>query len=119
MDLANLASVFVSLASDAVVAFVGLSLVDVLFGAVIAARQGKFDWNYLPNFLSTNLGTKYGLVVLAAILAASQTGGSVHAAALAVVTAGGGAMSASLVKDIVVKVQAFLAKPAAAEVAKK
>jgi len=54
-------------------------------------------------------------VVFAAILAASQSGGDVHAAALAIVAAGGFAMSASLVKDIVDKILVFLGKAPASK----
>jgi len=120
MDFSQLVSIFVNLAGDAVIAFVGLALVDALFGVAYAVKNKVFDWSYLPNFLSTNLGTKYALVVLAAIVAANQSGGDLHQAALAVVAAGGFAMSAALIKDIVNKALAFVGKgPIAARKAAK
>lgn len=112
MDFSQLIPVFVSLNGFAVEIFAGLAVTDAIFGGVFAARHGQFDAAYLPNFLKTNLGTYYAGVVLLAIVAANQSGGDIKQAAFGVISAGGFAMSASLVKDIVVKVKNFAIKPA-------
>lgn len=112
MDISSIVAGFINSSGYALVAFVAFALVDVIFGVVLAIKQKVFDVNYLPNFLSSSLGIKYGVIVLSAVLANTQSTTSMKDAALAVVTAGSGLMILSLLKDIVSKVQTFFAKPA-------
>ena len=111
MDLTSVVAAFVNASGYALAAFIILVGVDLVVGIVSAVVKKEFDLNYLPSFLETSLGVRFGVIVLSAYLGTnSATGTSAHDAALAVVTAGGGAMSLSLLKDIIVKVMGF-AKP--------
>jgi len=100
---------------------------DILAGMVLALRQGKFDWNKLPSWLSAQFATREFLGVLGLAGAAAGTafastivsGGLTEAAlqgiaqaALAAATAGAAMMMASVLADAFSKVgQVFGAAP--------
>jgi ketopantoate hydroxymethyltransferase len=101
------------------VAFAVAVVVDDVLGVAVAVKTKTFDAAKFPSFLASQFGTKEALVVAAAAFAAYQTGGNVKAAATAVVVAGGSALTVSVAKDILDKIKALVAKPAAPAAAAK
>ena len=104
MDFANILTLFVNSSGYALWGFVIFAVIDVVFGVVNPIRSGVFSFNYLPNFLNSSLGVRYGVIVLSAILANTQSATSMKDDALGLVTAGSGAMILSLLRDIIVKI---------------
>ena len=99
------------------IAFAAAVVADDVAGVALAIKAGTFDANKLPSFLKSQFGTVKAGVVLAAALTAYYTGGDVKGAALAVVVAGGSALTVSVVSDLIAKVKAFFSKAPAAPAA--
>jgi hypothetical protein len=102
--LDNLFRAVVSLGYDPLYVFLGAVAIDNVVGILQAVRTKTFDLHKLPSFLASQFGTKAFLVVAAAAYAAYAAGSSVHDAALAVVAAGGFALTLAVVKDIFQKI---------------
>jgi hypothetical protein len=110
---------FFNSASSTVVAFAGTAIgtflvaviLDDLLGVMLAVRTGTFDPNKLPSFLESQFGTKQAAALAGAVLVAVFAGqyASIQTAALALVTAGGSAMTLSVLGDIIEKVKAIAA----------
>ena len=97
-----------ALGYDPLYVFFGAVVVDVALGVGNAVRNKTFDFNKFPSFLESQFGTRAVLPVAAAALAAYQTGGDVHNAALLVVVSGGSALTVSVAKDAFVKAKALV-----------
>lgn len=109
MNLSALPSVVESLAGSAVGAFVIAVAIDNVVGVVGAIKSRSFDWHKLPSFLASQFGTKQAIALGGLIVAAYVAGGDVKGAALAAVTAGGGALTLSVLSDVYSKLGALLA----------
>lgn len=112
MHIDNLPSVLVGLAGTAVGSFVLAVILDDALGVLAALRAGNFAWAKLPSFLESQFGTKQALALLGLIVAAYVAGGDVRSAALAALTAGGGALTLSVLRDVYAKILA-IAMPSA------
>lgn len=97
-----------ALGLDPVYIFLVAVVLDILAGVVQAVRTKTFDFHKLPSFLRSQLGTREFLVVAAAALAAMNTGGNAHSAALSVVSLGGFGMTLALAKDIFDKIRTIV-----------
>lgn len=113
MHLSNLPAVLVGLAGTAVGSFVLAVIIDDALGVLAALRAGNFAWAKLPSFLESQFGTKQALALLGLIVAAYVAGGDVRSAALAALTAGGGALTLSVLRDVYAKILAIVVVPAA------
>ena len=113
--MSNLPALVSSLAGSAVVAFVVAVAIDNFVGVVAAVKAKSFDTHKLPSFLASQFGTKEALALGGLIVTAYVSGGDVRQAAMATLTAGGGAMTLSVLADAYGKVKAMLtpAAPAA------
>jgi hypothetical protein len=123
VHLDHLATLLSSLAADAVVAFVIAVIADDFIGVFVAIRKGVFSWNKLPSFLESQFGTRQAAALAGTVVMAYLTGqvhdlAQAHAAALAVVTAGGGALTLSVLKDAISKLQSLISAPTPAVVVK-
>jgi hypothetical protein len=113
-DLNAIMPWLVASAGTAVGAFILAVLADDILGIVLAVKAGKFDWNRLPSFLESELGTKAALALLGLVVTAVLTAGvsgtsDIRGAALAALTAGAAAKTASVVADAVSKARALIA----------
>jgi hypothetical protein len=106
----NVTSAILAFGFSPLAAFIVAVVVDDVLGIALAVKTKTFDSNKLPSFLASQFGTKQALVVAAAAYAAYVTHGDVKAAATAVVTAGGAALTVSVAKDIFGKIKALMAK---------
>lgn len=107
--LGNLPSVIISLAGSAVGAFVLAVVIDDLLGVALAVKSKAFDVHKLASFLESQFGTKQALALGGLILAAYVSGGDVKSAALAAITAGGSALTLSVLADVYSKIKALVA----------
>ena len=114
MDLGNLPAVISSLAGSAVGAFVVAVALDNALGILNAIKAKSFDVHKLASFLSSQFGTKQALALGGLVVAAYVSGGDVHQAALAALTAGGGALTLSVLADAYGKIKALVAPAAPA-----
>ncbi len=103
--MGNLPAVIVSLAGSAVGAFVLAVVIDDILGVALAIRTKSFDVHQLPSFLESQFGTKQALALGGLIVAAAVTGGDVKQAALAALTAGGSALTLSVLADAYGKIK--------------
>ena len=107
--MGNLPSVIISLAGSAVGAFVLAVVLDDALGVLLAIKNKTFDTHQLPSFLESQFGTKQALALGGLLVAAAVSGGDVKAAALAAVTAGGSALTLSVLADAYSKIKALVA----------
>lgn len=105
MHLDAIPPLLAALAGSAVGAFVLAVVVDDALGIAMAVKAKAFDWHKLPAFLESQFGTKQALAILGLMAAAYFVGGDAKQAALAALAAGGGALTASVVADIVGKIK--------------
>lgn len=113
MHLDNIPAVLAGLAGTAVGSFVLAVVIDNVLGVISALRAGNFAWAKLPSFLESQFGTKAALSLLGLIVTAYVAGGDVKSAALAALTAGGGALTLSVLRDVYAKILAIVVVPAA------
>ena len=116
--MSNLPALVSSLAGSAVGAFVVAVAIDNFVGVVAAVKAKTFDPHKLPSFLSSQFGTKQALALGGLIVAAYVSGGDVRQAALAALTAGGGALTLGVLADAYGKIKAMLTPAAPAPAAK-
>lgn len=109
----NIPGLISSLAGDALGAFVVAVVLDNALGILDAVVGGTFSMKKLPSFLESTFGTKQALAVLGLVVAAAATGGDAHQAALAAITAGGGALTLSILADAYGKAKGLVSKPKA------
>ena len=111
MDFGAVVAQVNTFAQDAVFAFVIAVVVDDILGVSLSVKARTFDIHRLPSFLMTQFGTRQAFVLAGAIAAVAITGNEnlsqVHQSALVIVTAGGGALTLSVVKDIYLKIRAL------------
>lgn len=115
MNPSNLPAVISALAGSAVGAFVIAVAIDNALGIVAALKSKTFNFNKLPSFLESSFGTKQALAVGGLVVAAAVSGGDVKQAALAALTAGGGALTLSVLADAYSKTKALVAPAPAAK----
>lgn len=109
----QLPAILASLAGSAIGAFVLAVIIDDALGVIGALKAKTFDVHELGSFLVSQFGTKAAVSLLGLIAAAYFAGGDVKQAALAALAAGGGAVTAGVVADIIAKIRA-LVSPATA-----
>lgn len=114
MNLSNLPAVISALAGSAVGAFVLAVALDNVLGVLNAIKSKTFSTKELPSFLESQFGTKQALAVGGLIVAAAVSGGDVRQAALAALTAGGGALTVSVLADAYGKIKALVTPTPAA-----
>lgn len=124
----NIASWLVVAASTTLGTFIGAVILDLIAAVVVTVRKGTYDWRRLPEFLSSQFATRQLLGVLTlgvtaagaafastiikegltdtALLAISQV-------ALAAMTVGAAAMTASVWTDARAKVGELFGAPPA------
>lgn len=112
MNPGAIPAIISSLSGDAIGLFVLAVIIDDFLGVLDAVLGHTFDPKKLPSFLASQFATKQGLAVLGLVLTAYVTGGDAHQAALAAVTAGGSAMTLSVLADIYSKLKGLIAPPA-------
>lgn len=116
MNPSNIPAVFESLAGSAVGAFVVAVALDNILGIVGAIKSKTFSTQKLPSFLESQFGTKQAVALGGLIVAAYVSGGDVKQAALAALTAGGGALTLSVLADVYSKIRGLVI-PAASSAA--
>jgi hypothetical protein len=109
----NIPSAVIALAGTAVGAFVVAVVIDDVLGVLVAIKAKTFDANKLPAFLESQFGTKQAAALAGAILVAVISGqyANLQDAALALVAAGGGALTLSVLADIYGKIKALAGLP--------
>ena len=107
--MGNLPTVLISLAGSAVGAFVLAVFIDDALGVIGAVKTRTFTLAKLPSFLESQFGTQRALALLGLIVAAYVAGGDAKSAALAALTAGGGALTLSVLADAYGKIKALVA----------
>jgi hypothetical protein len=105
----QIAPLLISLAGSAVGAFVLAVILDDALGVIGAIKTKTFDVNKLPSFLESQFGTRQALALGGLIVAAAVSGGDVRSATLAALTAGGSALTLSVLADAYAKVKALVA----------
>ena len=108
MHFSAIPAVISSLSGDALVLFVLAVVIDNALGVLDAILGHTFDPHRLPSFLASQFGTKQALAVLGLVVAAYLTGGDAHQAALAAITAGGSALTLSVLADIYGKLKGLI-----------
>ena len=114
MNPGNIPSLLISLAGSAVGAFVLAVILDDALGVIGAIKTKTFSTKELPSFLESQFGTRQALALGGLIVAAAVSGGDVRSAVLAALTAGGGALTLSVLADAYAKIKALVAPAPAA-----
>jgi hypothetical protein len=104
----QISAILASLAGSAVGAFVLAVIVDDALGVAGAIKTKTFAVKELPTFLVSQFGTREAAALLGLIAAAYFSGGDIKQATLAALAAGGGALTAAVVADIVSKIKALV-----------